>query len=81
MSGFYDWNDVFSRQTGNNGEIALITGGKGIGKTFGLRLQCVKDYLKDGSLFVELCRTKVECKAVSLGYFDKKCPTISSLFP
>lgn len=71
MSEFYNWGDVFARQTGNNGEIALITGGKGIGKTFGLRLQCVRDYLKDGSLFVELCRTKVESKAVSLGYFDK----------
>ena len=68
---YYYWPDVFARQTGNNGEITIITGAKGIGKTFGLRLQCVSDYLQHGQLFVELCRTKVECKAVSLGYFDK----------
>ena len=68
---YYYWPDIFDRQTGTNGEIAIITGGKGIGKTFGLRLQCVYDFLKDKTPFVELCRTKVECQAVSLGYFDK----------
>lgn len=68
---YYYWPDIFARQTGTNGEIAIITGGKGIGKTFGIRLQCVYDFLKRGELFVELCRTKVERKAVSTGYFDK----------
>lgn len=70
-SKYYYWPDIFARQTGTNGEITIITGGKGIGKTFGLRLQCTYDALRYGTPFVELCRTKVECKAVALGYFDK----------
>lgn len=68
---FYDWQATLSRQTGSQGEFCIIVGAKGIGKTFGLRLQCVNDYLKRGKRFVEMCRTKDECKAVMTGYFDK----------
>lgn len=68
---FYDWADTFSRQTGNQGEICLVVGAKGIGKTFGLRKQCVNDYLKKGWRFCEVCRTKDELKVVRQGYFDK----------
>lgn len=68
---FYDWQSTFSRQTGSQGEFCIVIGGKGIGKTFGLRKQCVNDFLKGGYRFVELCRTKDECKAVMVGYFDR----------
>lgn len=68
---FYDWHSTFSRQTGSQGEFCFVIGGKGIGKTFGLRLQCVRDYLKKRVRFVELCRTKEEMKSVQAGYFDK----------
>lgn len=68
---FYDWQATFSRQTGTNGEICLVLGAKDIGKTFGLRLACLQRFFKHGELFVEICRTKEECKAVSAGYFDK----------
>lgn len=67
----YYWPDVFSRQVGTNGEIAVISGGKGIGKTFGLRLQCVEDFLRRKVTFCEICRTKTECAAVQDGYFSK----------
>ena len=67
----YYWPDTFSRQTGTNGEICIIAGAKNIGKTFGLRLQCVEDYLTRKTTFCEICRTKVEAKAVQAGYFDK----------
>ena len=67
----YYWPDVFSRQTGTNGEIAIICGGKNIGKTFGLRLQCIQDYLTLKVPFCEICRTKVECSAIQPGYFSK----------
>lgn len=68
---FYDWQKTFSYQSGTQGEICLVAGAKGIGKTFGLRLQCVNDYLKKGYRFAEICRTNEELKAVSQGYFDK----------
>lgn len=68
---YYDWQSTFSRQTGTQGEVCLVIGAKGIGKTFGLRLQCVKDYIKRGYRFCELCRTKTELKSVARGYFDK----------
>ena len=68
---FYYWPDVFSRQTGTQGEFCIIAGGKGIGKTFGLRLQCVEDYITKGYRFCEICRTKEESKNVQAGYFDK----------
>lgn len=68
---YYDWQATFSRQTGTQGEICIVDGGKGIGKTFGLRLQCVRDFLKGKRRFCEICRTKEELKNVISGYFDK----------
>lgn len=71
MSKFYDWDKTFSYQTGTNGEICIVLGAKGIGKTFGLRKRCVERYLKKQELFCEICRTNEEMKAVEQGYFDK----------
>lgn len=68
---YYNWQATFSRQTGTNGEICVICGAKNIGKTFGLRLQCVKDWIAHRYRFCELCRTKEELKSVKQGYFDK----------
>ena len=60
-----------SYQTGTNAEICLVLGAKDIGKTFGLRLKCLERFFKYGELFVEICRTNEEMKAVMNGYFDK----------
>lgn len=70
---YYDWNGVFSRQTGTTGEIAIIVGAKNIGKTFGLRKRCIEDYIKTHGKhrFCEICRTKEALKDVRNGYFDK----------
>ena len=68
---FYRWDKTFSRQTGTQGEICLVIGAKNIGKTFGLRLQCVEDYLTRKVPYCEICRTKAERDAVKTGYFDK----------
>lgn len=71
MSKYYDWDKTMSYQTGTNGEICLVLGGKNIGKTFGLRLKCVNAFLRKGEKFCEICRTKEELSAVTVGYFDK----------
>lgn len=68
---YYRWDKTFSRQTGDNGEFCLIVGAKDIGKTFGLRLQCVYDYLTRKVPFVEISRTKAERDEIEPGYFDK----------
>lgn len=68
---YYDWEATFSRQTGSQGEFCIVIGAKGIGKTFGLRKQCVSDYIRHGWHFCEVCRTKDEMKVVRQGYFDK----------
>jgi hypothetical protein len=68
---YYDWQATFSRQTGSQGEFCIVVGAKGIGKTFGLRKQCVSDYIRHGWHFCEVCRTKDEMKVVRQGYFDK----------
>ena len=68
---YYDWHATFSRQVGTQGEFCVVVGAKNIGKTFGLRLQCVKDYIKRGDRFCEICRTKDEMRLVRQGYFDK----------
>lgn len=68
---FYRWDKTFSRQTGENGEFCIVVGAKDIGKTFGLRLQCVEDYMRYKRLFCEICRTKTERDDIEAGYFDK----------
>lgn len=71
MTRYYDWDATFSRQTGTQGEFCIVAGGKGIGKTFGLRLKCINEYIKKGFRFVEISRTKEERSQVEDGYFDK----------
>lgn len=71
MPRYYDWPKTFSYQTGTQGEVCLVAGAKDIGKTFGLRLQCIQDFRKRGRRFAEICRTAEEMRAVSSGYFDK----------
>lgn len=68
---YYDWHATFSRQVGTQGEFCIVVGAKNIGKTFGLRLQCIRDFVKSGARFCEICRTKDEVKQVKAGYFDK----------
>lgn len=68
---YYDWPATFSRQTGTQGEMCIVVGAKNIGKTFGLRVQCVKDFIKRGDRFCEICRTKEEAGVVQNGYFEK----------
>ncbi len=64
---FYDWGLTFSY----NADVTIVVTLRGKGKTYGLRKQFVKDYLKDESRFVEVCRFKDEISDVMDGYFDK----------
>lgn len=68
---YYDWDKTMSYQTGTDGEFCIVVGAKNIGKTFGLRKKLVERFLKNGTRFCEICRTKEEMKGVRQGYFDK----------
>lgn len=67
MANYYDWHKTLSY----NADVTMVIGARGIGKTYGLRKQCVLDYLKHGWRFVEIVRFKKELSKVSDGYFSK----------
>ena len=67
----YSLAGVKSRQTGNNAEITLIVGGKGLGKTFQVRKDAISSFLDTGARFVEVSRSGEESKSVQRGYFEK----------
>lgn len=67
MANYYDWHKTLSY----NADVTMVVGARGIGKTYGLRKQCIKDFLNHGWRFVEVVRYKKELSKVSDGYFDK----------
>lgn len=67
MADFYDWHKTLSYDA----DVTMVIGPRGVGKTFGLRKQCIKDFLRDGSRFVEVVRFKTELSGVSDGYFNR----------
>lgn len=71
---YYDWNSVFSRQVNGNARLALVIAARSVGKTFGLRLRCIKDYMKRGKKFIELVRYDSELKdagSIRENYFGR----------
>ncbi len=54
MFDYYDWNKTLSYDA----EVTMIVGERGIGKTYGMRLQHVNDYIQRGHRFMQLCRHK-----------------------
>ena len=67
ISKYYDWHKTLSY----NALITMCVTARGRGKTYGLRVQCIKDFLKHGFTFAEVCRFKDEIKNIKSGYFDK----------
>lgn len=67
MTKFYDWEKTLSY----NADVTAVIGARGVGKTFGLRKQCINDFIKRGYRFMEIVRYKVELSDVADGYFDR----------
>lgn len=67
MSEFYDWNKTLAYDA----DVTMVVGSRGIGKTYGIRLQLVRDFIKHKYRFVEVVRYKNELSGVSSGYFDR----------
>lgn len=67
---YYDWQKTYTY----NAKVNIIISARGLGKTYGARKQAIKDFIKDGSKFVEIVRYKENLKgesAIQSGYFDK----------
>ena len=64
---YYNWSKTLSYDA----PITMVVGARGIGKTYGIRVQAVKDWLRDGSRFVEVSRFKAEQREIQKGYFDR----------
>jgi len=64
---YYDWNNTLSYDA----DVTMVVGGRGIGKTYGARLQFIRDYKKNESRFVELVRNKTDLSAFVNGYFSR----------
>lgn len=67
MANFYDWNDTLAYDA----DVTMVVGSRGIGKTYGIRLQAIRDHIKNGYNFVEVVRYKNELSTVAAGYFDR----------
>lgn len=67
MAKYYDWEKTLSYDA----DVTMVIGARGMGKTFGLRKQFVKDFLAHGWRFCEVTRFKNELSDVSDGYFNR----------
>lgn len=67
MNDYYDWNKTLSYDA----DVTMVVGARGIGKTYGLRLQFIRDWIKDGSRFAEIVRHKNELSDFSATYFNR----------
>lgn len=67
MSKYYDWEKTFSYDA----DVTMVIGARGVGKTFGLRRQFIRDYIRHKWRFVEVTRYKNELSGVSDGYFNR----------
>lgn len=64
---YFDWGKTLSYKA----DVTMVVTERGFGKTYGLRKQFIRDYLKNGARFVEFTRYKNEVAGVARGYFDK----------
>lgn len=67
MAEFYDWSKTLSYDA----DVTMVIGARGIGKTFGLRRQCIRDWIRHKSRFVEVTRYNNELSGVSDGFFNR----------
>ena len=67
MSNYYNWE----RTLAYDADVTMVVGSRGLGKTFGLRRQCINDYINHKWRFVEVTRFKKEISGVVDGYFEK----------
>lgn len=63
---FYDYNRLYSY----NAVLNFVCGARGLGKTYGAKLRCIKAAIKKGDEFILLRRYKEELAAARATFFD-----------
>lgn len=66
MSGYTPWEKIFSYDA----DITMVVEARGHGKTFGLHEQFLRDWILQGSRFVNVSRYESEIPDAARGYFD-----------
>ena len=64
---YYDWNKTLSYDA----DVTMVVGARGVGKTYGLRLQFIKDYISRGTRFCDLVRHAKQLSNFTNGYFSR----------
>lgn len=64
---YYDWARTFSY----NADVTMVITARDRGKTYGIRMAAVDDFVRCGYRFVEIVRYKNELPEIMAGYFDK----------
>lgn len=67
---YYDWNATLAYDA----KVTCVVGARGIGKTYGMRKQVIRDYLKNGWRFVAVVRYEAEItggKGIQTDYFRR----------
>ncbi len=67
MTDYYDWNKTLSYDA----DVTMVVGARGIGKTYGLRLQFIRDYINNGLRFMDLTRYKSQLPDFTNTYFQR----------
>jgi hypothetical protein len=63
---YYDYHDVLTY----NAPWTFIIGARGLGKTYGAKKLCIRDFVKNGAQFIYLRRTDVEQKSKGTFFAD-----------
>lgn len=66
-SKYYDWNKTISYDA----DVTVVISMRGFGKTYGLRKQCISDYINNGYRFVQIVRFKNSIPNIAADYFGK----------
>lgn len=69
-STYYDLSKCLT----HNRALNILTGGRGVGKTYGVKKFIIKDFEKNGNQFIWLRRFKTEIKIAKDGFFNKISP-------
>lgn len=67
MATYYDWEKTLSYDA----DVTMVIGARGYGKTYGLRRQFLRDYIRSGYRFCEVVRYKDELSSVAANYFER----------
>lgn len=65
--GYYDWNNAISYDA----DVTMVITRRGLGKTYGIRAQCIRDWIRHRWRFVQIVRYRNSIAPIASDYFGK----------